>query len=200
MDNLAACRSKVPFLRHYDAGQIEVLQVAVAKEVTRKPKLKKLPAPEGRGTMEYIVLAQIGASKFVVHPGPVAAKTKARRSQYPTAAITIVDGSRGKADGAPSKRRRTAKATQEDQAEPASTPIVLPDDLAEINTGAHRGLRDVAIRVAEWFGGSEHIDRTARITSEDVLSPSHMTWQDEPCLIRLPDRGRLHGCTRHVLG
>ena len=42
MDNLAARRSKVPFLRHYDAGQIEVLQVAVAKEVTRKPKIKKL--------------------------------------------------------------------------------------------------------------------------------------------------------------
>ena len=160
MDNLAACRSKVPFFQHYDAGQIEVLQVAVAKEVSRTPKVKKLPAPEGRGTMEYIALAQIGASKFVVHPGPLNAKTKAKRSQYPTAAITIVDSSGGKADGKPNKPRRTAKAIQEDQAEPAPTPILLPDDLAEINTGAHRGLRDVAFRAAEWCGGSEHIDRT----------------------------------------
>ncbi len=174
MDNLAARRSKVPFLRHYDAGQIEVLQVAVAKEVTRKPKVKKLPAPEGRGTMEYIALAQIGASKFVVHPGPLVAKTKAKRSQYPTAAITIVDSSGGKADGAPSKRM-TAKATQEDESESAPTPIVLPDDLAEINTGAHRGLRDVAIRAAEWLGGPEHIDRTVRVTTEDVLSPLRTT-------------------------
>ncbi len=62
--------------------------------------------------------------------------------------------------GAPNKRRRTASPIQGDQAEPVPTPIVLPDDLAEINTGAHRGLRDVAIREAEWLGGSEHIGRT----------------------------------------
>ncbi len=111
--------------------------------------------------MEYIALAQIDASKFVVHPGPLAAKTKAKRSQYPTAVITIVDSSGGKADGAPSKRRRTAKATQEDQAEPAFTPIVLPYDLAEINAGAHRGLRDVATRAAERRSGSEHIAQAA---------------------------------------
>ena len=154
MDNLATYRSKVPFLRHYNTDRIEVLQLAVAKEVARKPKLKKFPAPEGRGAVEYIVLAQIGASKFVVHPGPLAAKTKAKRSQYPTAAITIVDDSEGKGNGAPIKRRRTAKAINE-QAEEAAAPVELPDDLAEINTGAHRGLRDVASlggRAAWWFG------------------------------------------------
>ena len=99
--------------------------------------------------MEYIALARISASKFVVHPGPLVHKTKAKRSQYPTAAITIVDSSGGKADGAPSKRRRSASSIQGGQAGPVPTPIVLPDDLAEINTGAHRGLRDVAIREAE---------------------------------------------------
>ena len=127
--------------------------------------------------MEYIALAQIGASQFVVHPGPLVAKTKAKRSQYPTAAIAIVDSSGGKGDGAPSKRRRTAKATQEEQAEPAPAPapIVLPDALVEINTGAHRGLRDVAMRAAERRGGSERIDRTVRVTSEDVCSPLHAT-------------------------
>ena len=153
MDNLATCRSKVPFLRHYNTDRIEVLQLAVAKEVARKPKLKKFPAPEGRGAVEYIVLAQIGASKFVVHPGPLAAKTKAKRSQYPTATITIVD--EGKINGAPNKRRRTAKAIKEEQVEQAPAPIDLPDDLAEINTGAHRGLRDVASlggRAVWWFG------------------------------------------------
>ena len=121
------------------------------------------------------MLAQIGASKFVVHPGPLAAKTKAKRSQYPTATITIVDDSDGKGNGAPNKRRRTAKAIQEEKVEQAAAPVELPDDLAEINTGAHRGLRDVAMRAAEWCGGSKHIDRTMRVTAEDVRSPSHMT-------------------------
>lgn len=128
LENLACCRASVPFLRsHKPDAEIRILSVAVSKDVSKKPKTRRLPTEEGQKS--FIVLAQISATAFVVHPGPNCFN---KRMQYPTASIALADTT-----GGTRKRQRAAK-TDEAQSE-----LPLPDDIAEINgkSGKHRSPR-----------------------------------------------------------
>ena len=133
LDNLAACRANVPFLRmHKRDATIRILSVAISKEVSKKPKTRRLPSGEDGAQKNFIVIAQISATKFVVHPGVTCARKKL---QYPTAALTMIDTANGGSGG---KKGRQAAKSEEPQRE-----LLLPDDVGEINSksGAHRTFR-----------------------------------------------------------
>ncbi len=149
IENLASCKIKVPFLRDH-VGEITILKIATAKDVTKKPKIKKFPTEGvgGASSRPFIAIAQVTANKFIVHPGSLPAKIK--RVQYPTALLQTMDASgvfTTTEVEQPVVKKRRGKAKPENEHKDIQQPkdIVLPDDLAEINatTGGHRGLKDV---------------------------------------------------------
>ncbi len=149
IENLASCKLKVPFLKDH-AGEITILKIAVAKDISRKPKVKKFPTGGGGATTPFIAIAQVTANKFVVHPGPPLTKNKC--IQFPTALLQTMDSSgvSTKTDEEkPVVKKRRSKAADKPENEPevvqAPKDIFLPEDLREFNAsnGSHRGLKDV---------------------------------------------------------
>ncbi len=129
LENLAACRAYVPFLRSHKRGaEMRILSVAIAKDATKKPKTRRFPS-EDDVQKNFLVIAQISATKFVVHPGPTRINNK---MQYQTAALSVADAANGTSG---TKKRCPPTKSDEPQQE-----LALPDDVAEINAngGKHR--------------------------------------------------------------
>jgi len=145
LENLASKQEHVSFLKKHPPG-VKILAIGVAREVSTIPACRKLIEEEASGkhvAKDYIICADVSPTKVLCHPGPNVLRDG--RLCYRSDRLVVRDDcSPAAAVPAPDAERKKRKSTPGgDQKKDEMCRKILPDSVVAINTGRHRGLKDL---------------------------------------------------------
>ena len=184
LENLASKQEHVTFLKQHPPG-VKMLAIGVAREVSTIPACRKLIEDETSGkhvAKDYIICADVSPTQVLCHPGPTVLRDG--RLCYRSDRLVVRDDcSPAEASPAPnaenSKRRKSSAGV--DQRKDETCRKILPDNVVAINTGRHRGLKDLlamAMFQAEVLRAKERGKPVCLKAAAAYINLNPFTWDD----------------------